>query len=200
MKYCAIDLDDVCGSLAAVLNPALNKTFNRDIPVESWLSFCMFPLYDITIEQFFDVIISQKLLSKMMPFADTRRALQRLRDAGYKVVLITSRGYHPDALALTMAWLKEHDLPFHDLIIKPEGVTKAQAAKDLYPSGFEFMVDDFDSNLDHMRDAKMARDLILIDQPWNRTRTDYHAGKNRYKSLGQYVDRLLEHENVAQMA
>lgn len=200
MKYCAIDIDDVLGSLSAVLNPALNQAFNRNIPVESWLSFCMFPLYDITIEQFFDVIINQNLLNKMLPYPDTRRALQRLRDEGYKVVLITSRGYHPDALELTLAWLKAHDLPFHDLIVKPEGITKAQAAKIKYPDGFVFIVDDFDSNLDHMKEDGMARESILIDQPWNRTRADYQFGKNRFKSLGQFVEKLLEHENVAQLA
>ena len=200
MKYCAIDIDDVLGPFSAVLNPALNKTFNRKIPVESWVNFNMTPLYGITSEQFFEVIIKQDLLSQMVPYPDTRRALQRLRDEGYHIVLITSRGYHPDALALTLAWLKVHDLPFDDLIIKPEGITKAEAAKDRYPKGFEFMVDDFESNLDHMKEAGMARTLILIDQPWNKARSDYQFGKNRFKSLGQFVEKLLAHEIVAQMA
>ncbi|RMV37480.1 hypothetical protein ALP12_200461 [Pseudomonas savastanoi pv. phaseolicola] len=62
------------------------------------------------------------------------------------------------------------------------------------------MVDDFESNLDHMKEAGMARTLILIDQPWNRARSDYQIGKNRFKSLGQFVEKLLGHEIVAQLA
>lgn len=200
MKYCAIDIDDVLGSFSAVLNPALNKTFKRDIPVESWLNFNMTPLYDINSEQFFDVIISQGLLSQMLPYADTRQALQRLKDAGYAIVLITSRGYHPQALELTKAWLAEHRLPYLDLIIKPEGITKAEASRLAYPKGFEFMVDDFPANLDHMGQAGMAKHLVLIDQPWNRDRIDYKNGNNRFSSLGQYVETLLGLEMSVQFA
>ncbi|MBD8089297.1 hypothetical protein IFT48_04820 [Pseudomonas fluorescens] len=200
MKYCAIDMDDVLGSFSAVLCPALNQAFKRKLSVDNWLNFNMTGLYGITFEQFFDVIISQDLLSKMVPYPDTRRALSRLRDAGYIIVLITSRGYHPDALALTQAWLKAHDLAYDHLIIKPEGLSKAQAAKPYYPQGFEFVVDDFDENLDHMREAGMAKELILIDQPWNRARKDFETGHNRYASLGKFVERLLQQENLLEMA
>jgi hypothetical protein len=35
-KPYAIDIDDVLGSLSALLNPALNKRFNRNIPLSAW--------------------------------------------------------------------------------------------------------------------------------------------------------------------
>lgn len=200
MKFCAIDIDDVLGSFSAVLNPALNRTFKRNVSVEQWTDFVMTAHYDISHQQFHDVIIDQDLLSSIVPYTGTKRALTLLRQAGLGVVLITSRGYHPRGLEVTKAWLTKHDLPYDDLIIKPEGMTKAQAAAEKYPGGFAFMVDDYEPNLDQMGFAGMARELALIDEPWNRANQDFAWGKNRYSSLEQFVEKYLSLAQTAQYA
>lgn len=201
-KPYAIDIDDVLGSLSQLLNPALNKRFNRAIPLSGWHTFNITSLYDISLEQFLDVIVEQSLLSAIAPYPGVKEALRRVRAAGHAVVLITSRGYHPGAYEITQAWLNKHDLYFDHLIVVPEGLSKAQAAIGAYPDGFELMADDYPPNLDKMKEAGLVKTILLIDQPWNQDREDLVLGKNRFRSL---VDALSHHmsrqiENEPQLA
>jgi len=188
-KPYAIDIDDVLGSLSALLNPALNKRFNRNIPLSAWSTFNVTSLYDITLEEFFEVIEGEQLISKIKPYPGVQAALKRLRAAAHPIVLITSRGYHSDGYQLTERWLNQNNFFYDHLIVVPEGLSKAQAAIGYYPGGFEAMVDDYPPNLDKMKEAGLVTRTALIDQPWNQDRADFVLHKNRFKSL---VDFLLK--------
>lgn len=189
-KPFAIDIDDVLGNLSEVMNPVLNRRFNKQIPIEAWSTFEISGLYGITVEQFLEVIIEEKLLEKMRPYPGVKEALRRIKTSGRDVVLVTSRGYHPIGEELTEKWLNQDDLYSDDLIIVPEGLSKAQAVVGRYPEGFEIMVDDYPPNLDKMKEAGLVNTVYLIDKPWNQDRQEFAMGRNRFHSL---VDALSYH-------
>jgi uncharacterized HAD superfamily protein len=201
-KPFAIDIDDVMGSLSNVMNPVLNRLFGKEIPLSGWITFNITSLYDITLDQFLGAIIEEKLLQAIIPYPGVSEALKRIKASGRNVVPVTSRGYHPDGLAITERWMNQHDLYRDDLIVVPEGLSKAQAVADRYPNGFEIMVDDYPPNLDKMRDAGLVEKTYLIDKPWNQDRLDFVWGKTRFATL---VDALTyhfqrEHEHEAEMS
>ncbi|AYG47632.1 hypothetical protein DV532_25375 (plasmid) [Pseudomonas sp. Leaf58] len=81
-KPFAIDVDDVLGNLSEVMNPVLNRRFNKQIPVAAWSTFNISGLYGITVEQFLEVIIEEKLLEQMQPYPGVKEALRRIKTSG----------------------------------------------------------------------------------------------------------------------
>ncbi|WP_274643839.1 5' nucleotidase, NT5C type [Pseudomonas serbica] len=192
MKPIAIDVDDVIAVLKNALYTSLKKRYPSVESPEHWAGFDIYNRYGIPIKEFLDIILEDNLLATIPMARGALKALQALKDSGRPLVLITSRGYAPEAL--TTGWLAANKVPHDDLIIVPEGMTKAEAAIAKYPQGFLYMVDDLPKNLDDMKNAGLVKYTILIDQPWNQERQDYKEGVSRFESLEDFVI-SLQREN-----
>lgn len=187
MKPFAIDIDDVLAKFADAMWRCLCARYDNVKPVAQWDTFLWADINGVSYEDFISHIISDNLLTDCLPIPGAVRAMQNIQRAGHPIVLITARGYHPEAYELTKAWLVRHEIPFDDLIIVPSGKTKAEAAIGKYPKGFAFMIDDNADNLDHMREAGLVSNPILIDQPWNQSRNDFKMGASRFKTISDFV-------------
>ncbi len=189
-KPFAIDIDDVIADLSEVLHPCLSKRYSNITPVDQWSDFNLAKMFGFNYRSFLEHIIEDNLLLTANPIAGSVQALKMIKDSGAQIVLITSRGYHPNAMEVTKQWLDMHDIPYDDLIIVQEGETKAQASVNKYPNGFQYMIDDNVFNLKHMKDANLTRKTVLIDRPWNQSEYDYKIGSSRFKSLTCFVNSL----------
>lgn len=187
MKPFAVDIDDVLARFAEAVHKALCARYPNIKPVSQWNTFLWSDINDVPYDDFVRVMIEDKLLTECVPVPGAVLAMQKIRASGATIVLITARGYHPMGYELTHAWLTHHGIPFDDLIIVPKGQTKAQAAVGKYPKGFLYMIDDNADNLDHMRDAGLLSNPILIDQPWNQDRKDFKIGASRFKTISDFV-------------
>jgi uncharacterized HAD superfamily protein len=192
MKPIAIDVDDVIAVLKNALYTSLKKRYPNVESPEHWASFDIYNRYGIPIKEFLDIILEDNLLATIPMARGALKALQALKDSGRPLVLITSRGYAPEAL--TTGWLAASKVPYDDLIIVPEGKTKAEAAMVKYPQGFLYMVDDLPKNLDDMKNAGLVKYTVLINQPWNQERQDFKEGVSRFDSLESFVA-SLQREN-----
>jgi FMN phosphatase YigB (HAD superfamily) len=187
MKPFAIDLDDVLARFADAIHRSLCNRYPNIKPVAQWNTFLWSDINGVPYEDFVQAMIDDGLLTSCVPVPGAVTAMQIIHASGFPIVIITARGYHPDAYALTHAWLTLHGIPFDDLIIVPKGQTKAQAAQHKYPKGFIYMIDDNAENLDHMREAGLVSNPILIDQPWNQDRRDFKVGSSRFKTISDFV-------------
>lgn len=187
MKPFAIDIDDVLARFADAIHRSLCTRYPNIKPVAQWNSFLWAEINNIPYDDFIQMMIDDNLLATCVPVPGAAHAMQSIRDSGASLVLITARGYHPQGYELTQAWLNHHGIPFDDLIVVPNGLNKAQAAIGKYPKGFTYMIDDNADNLDHMRDAGLVSNPILIDQPWNQERKDFKMGSSRFKTLSDFV-------------
>jgi 5'(3')-deoxyribonucleotidase len=190
LKPFAIDLDDVIGPLSAVLCPALNKLSGISMSVSDWHRYDIYNHYGVGYDKFIECIIRNQLLANMPICPTAVDALKAIRDSGRRVVVMTSRGYHPGAREITHDWLACNGAVIDDLIIVPDGMSKGATARLHYPQGFEVMIDDHATNLDSMVEHEMALSTVLIDRPWNKYREDYLFGENRFENLGAYVSSL----------
>lgn len=50
-----------------------------------------------------------------VPMPGAAEALQSFIDAGYRIVVHTSRASNPDKRGEVMEWLDAHDIPYHDV-------------------------------------------------------------------------------------
>jgi 5'(3')-deoxyribonucleotidase len=121
LKPFAIDLDDVIGPLSAVMCPALNALSGMSMAVSEWHRYDIYNVYGVNYDQFVDCIISNQLLEKMPICPTASKALKAIRAASHPVVILTKRGYHPDADEITRDWLARNGAPYDDLIIVPDG-------------------------------------------------------------------------------
>lgn len=190
MKPFAVDIDDVIALFAQAIYPAMTSRYQNVKPVAEWHSFRFSDVNNIPYDAFIQAMIDDDLLSNCHPVTSAIEAMKQIHASGTPIVLITARGYHAQAYALTAAWLAKHDIPYDDLIIVPKGLNKAEASKDKYPKGFIYMIDDNPDNLDDMREAGLVTNTILIDQPWNQDRKDFKIGASRFKSLWDFVQSL----------
>lgn len=182
MKPFAIDIDDVLADLSPGLYASLKKRYPEITPVSDWSTYSFIDRFGISHDDFLQHIIDDNLLSGISPIAGAADAMKDLKRAGAKLVMITSRGYHPDAFSVTEQWLRKHDVPCDDLIIVPAGQTKDQASKHLYPKGFHLMMDDHAKNLIDMKRAGLIDNQALINMPWNQSFTQYRHGKERFNT------------------
>ncbi|WP_338924214.1 hypothetical protein V0M98_39020 (plasmid) [Pseudomonas silesiensis] len=192
MKPIAIDVDDVIAELKHALYASLKKRYPNVEEPSQWSRFDIHVRYGIPIKEFLSIILEDNLLATIPMVRGALKAMHALKDSGRPLVLITSRGYAPPAI--TNAWLNAQGAPYDDLIIVPEGKTKAEAAITRYPEGFLYMIDDYPKNLDDMKSAGLVKNTVLIDQPWNQHRQDYRAGVSRFDSLESFV-MSLQREN-----
>lgn len=152
------------------------------------------PLWGLTNEEFYAACNAATDAGHLgvygEPPADARRTLDRVRDAGHQVIIVTARafgrpagGHMRSASELaTRWWLNHHHLPYDELHV---------GAKDKSSVHTDVFIDDYPKNHAALEEAGVQ--AVLMDQPWNQ---DYTANV-RVHSLTQYADHVL---NLAESA
>jgi uncharacterized HAD superfamily protein len=164
-KTVIFDLDDTLANLRLPMQEALNKYTNKDIKWTDWKSFDITGLYEVNDEEFYNVLVDSDILNAIEPYEETPRTLKAVRDAGHKIVIITSRKYHPDALNVTQNWFEKHNLPFDNIHISGHGIRKSIYTK-LYDNIIMAVDDNADNCNDFIKNGNI-NNTMLMDMPWN---------------------------------
>lgn len=182
-----VDLDGVCGDHTAAFRQvvAAERGIDPDsLPEQrSW----DFDEWGITPAEFEELhrtaILDHRMFRSMPVLPGCAEALWRLSDAGAWIRLITHRLYtnwgHAVAVADTVAWLDEHEIPYRDLCFLGQ---KPQVEADSY-------LDDAPHNVEALRAT--GSHVIVFDQPYNRELGGPRAGS--WAAVEQLVlDRMAE--------
>lgn len=98
------------------------------------------------------------------PFEDVVEVVNRLRDNGHRIHIITNRSFGEKAHHNTSDWLREYGIPFDSLIF-------AKWKPIVRP---DVMLDDYARNYTDMWDAGV--ETWLFDRPWNQDfETEYRV-------------------------
>lgn len=182
-----VDLDDVVVDLKAKMYPVLNLVLERSVDPEEVTAYDgVLEAYGISRAQFLDILYGESVLERAPLAAGAQRGLQRLADAGLDICLCTARGWHPEGERVTREWLERHELPYSRLLVVPEGASKSSVYRHL-SHRYLGMFDDHAAHLDDAMQSGLVACPVLIDQPWNRYRTDFVPGRNRFDHLAAAV-------------
>lgn len=172
-----LDADDVLVDLKYSLCATLNKYTGKDISCEEWGSFNITEIYDnLHIQEFYDLITENHLLRNADPIDNARSTLIKIRELGYRIVIISARAYHPDAHAVTVDWFKRKEIPFDAVHISGGGIRKSY-----YANIYDDIVASADDNLDNCIDFKEKcniKNVLLVTQPWNVSDTSFQRIAN----------------------
>ena len=138
--------------------------------------------YGCTDQEWFDVLADATLSGDLYtapPIGDTVEQLQRLRDAGHTIHLVTARGFmqHGEAIRLlTVEWLAAWDIPHDSLTFTRD---KRVVVTDVF-------LDDASHNYDELTAA--GRKAWLLHAPHN---AEHRDGRLCVETLGEFVDAVL---------
>lgn len=164
-KTAVLDLDDTLGNLKDPLYKSLNKFTGKDIHWKEWNTFNTIGLYGMNDDDFFNCIINDNLLEEMLPYEKTEAFLNNLKENDYKIVIITSRAYHPNAYNLTTDWFAKYNLPYDAIHITGHGMEKADYIKSY--DNIIMAVDDRIENCISFEKSGLVRNTVVYDMPWN---------------------------------
>jgi uncharacterized HAD superfamily protein len=182
-KVVILDADDTLLGLHVPLCAALNEFTGKSISCNEWGTFNVTDIYDgLHIEDFYKLIIGKELLILAEPYENTKNTLNTLKQLGYYIVIISSRGYHDNGYDVTKRWFETHNIPFDKIHISGNGIKKS-----MYSMMYDNVIMSVDDNIENCEDFSKngcINNVVLMDQPWNRNNNEF----KRIHSIEEILD------------
>src|SRR5471032_1042412 len=161
------DVDDVVTETSPEIYRAMLKMTGRDLPWEQWQHHDFVESYGIGVEripEMIDIWHQEKILEKSKVYEGVKAAMDALVADGYKVGMITARGWHVRGREVTEDMINEERLPVSRLIVLQYVDSKAETIKNsgLLVRGF---IDDTTRHA--LGCSQLGIPSVLRSQPWN---------------------------------
>lgn len=177
-----IDLDGVCydfsGSLAHYLNTAGQLTPDQCTPPQRWE---FYEDWGLDLRAFLAAchagVDAGIVFTHGDPFPGTREALDKIKDAGHTIHIVTDRSFGKDggSVTATARWLARHSLPYDSLTFTADKTAVRLDA----------MVDDKPANVAALTGAGVK--TWMFDRAWNR---GHCPTAPRVTTLNEYAEAL----------
>lgn len=196
-KVVVWDIDEVLAQLGQRFCEAFHTVKGiQPKPLKDWTTY----RYDEHLNcefngtEVLDFMYHERLAETCLPFNEARDALLHVVKQGGTNVLLSARAWHPDGLAATRQWLKDHNMIslVADIYLVSPSETKTTGLRQITKeySRISLFVED---HLGHASDA-IRQDLVdrvaLVDKPWNQV---------PYKELPAGVKRVRHAYHAAQL-
>jgi len=183
-----LDLDDVLAKLRETLYQIMSQATGIDKHWDNWHHYDLTEHFSIANEALNDILLREQALEKALPEPGAIELTQQLMAMGFTLVVITARGWHPQAHQLTQDWLLQHGFHFDHLHVVELGGNKLDV---LLPyDDICLAVDDHPKNV--QRYLSIGIPTLMPHMPWN---VNYHDTE-RIHSLTPvlaHAEKLTEH-------
>jgi 5'(3')-deoxyribonucleotidase len=158
-----LDLDDVLANLRESLYRTLTRASGIDLHWRHWRSYDLCEHYPTVCDRLDEILVDDRTLESCRPEPGAQAATRGLSKLGFEIAIVTARGWHPRAEAVTRHWLDKHGIRYDHLSIVSLGSNKLGA---LTP--FRRIALAVDDHPDHVRRYQQAGiPAALMDRPWN---------------------------------
>jgi len=183
------DLDDVIANLRESLYQMLMQDTGVDLHWRHWSHYDLLRHYNLSYARLTEILIRSQVLENCQPEPGAAAVTQALRAQGFELAIVTARGWHPQALAITDEWLRTHGVSYDHLHIVPLGSDKREVLKPF--ANIVLAVDDHPHNITRYVAANIP--AVLVDRPWN---VDF-AHPERIQALAAVLDYVTAAEAAA---
>ena len=175
-KKIYVDFDDCLCETALAFTFIADRLFGKKVPYEEVRFFNLQKSFDLTKEQYEELMIEGHRLETLLSYEETpgaSRVINELIDLGHDVSIITGRP--ASAYDASRQWLDDHDLKRvrlyclnkygRDSFIKNSEFNLE--LEDYYKMKFDYAIEDSPMAFkffDHLPDLK----VMVFDRPWNR--------------------------------
>lgn len=164
MPTVVLDLDDVVANLRDSLYQILSAASGRAYHWQQWQHYDLARHYPELADRLEALLVAERALERCLPEAGAAAATLALQQAGWQVAIVTARGWHPQAYAVTEAWLQQHAIVYQQLRVVPLGGDKRSVLAEL--GEVRLAVDDHPTHIERYRQSGI--NTLLMDRPWNR--------------------------------
>lgn len=150
-------LSDFTSGALTVLNKACNRTVTLDRYVEDFGEWGIQNYYNLSTEQFWDIINNEKdFWLNLKPFYWSKSLLKFLRKTG-DVTVVTTPSLDPDCAKQKLQWLEKYlDIKSNDVFL---------GSKKYLMAGNGILIDDYPKNVQKFYENKGQ--AILVPSNWN---------------------------------
>lgn len=183
------DVDEVVANIRDKIASVLHKVTGRDISPERWDTYDLSEIYGIDIDRCLAAFLEHEVLENATLEPGAREAIKMTRESGYRVMMLTARGWHPDGDRLTREWLSAHGIIVDELRLIPVHASKVTT---LEGTNTLFFVDD---NPRHIIEAEGSTSIltpVLFTRPWNRS----VEVRNRIDTLKEFESMVRQREKM----
>jgi uncharacterized HAD superfamily protein len=176
-----IDIDGVLANSEPAYRRTINRLFHLKLKQED-ITFYKYEdaagLTDTQMHLFWTTFYREGSWLKIKPIKGARKFLDKLKNAQHRIVIVTSRPQEYIKKE-TYQWLREHRMPYTELIFLANHDSKHQAAW-VCGHKFDYFIEDY---YEYALDlAQRGVKVLLVDYPWNR-KEKAHPNIKRIKNL-----------------
>lgn len=167
-KWLWFDVDDVLVDASTQLERSLRRLTGIHHPVHEWPSHSFADIYKIAHDRFDamrEAWACDRVLERSRVLDGSVDALKMGADKGYKIGLITARGWHPEGRQITQEMVDSNSMPVEQIIVMAFHESKS----DLLLATKTDIVGFADDTPRHVEGAlSCGWNGKLVSQPWNR--------------------------------
>lgn len=169
MPVAIFDLDDTLLDLKSLIVESLNSRTGKSLTVDEFVNDAEYH-YGVGTEQFLRIVEEDRMLERALPHSGIHELFDTLRQQGTKIVIVTARAWHPQAILVTREWFKSNDLDVDDIIIV--GLQQSKAHVISHFDDVRLAIDDRpDVVLDYSVHSGL-NNAFLYSQKWNEHASD----------------------------
>ncbi len=152
------DIDGVISNFTERFNDVIKNRYGTKLSDQDMYSYDINLVLGIPKEEVTE-IVSETLKNDLPLNTQAKETLDKLASEGHKIYLLTARSNR--LTELTTEWLKDKEIPYERLLFLAAG------KKCLADVPVDLVVED---NLEEAIElTKKVKNVLLFDQPWNRT-------------------------------
>lgn len=184
--FIVLDFDDTVANLSGHIHNGFKTVLGLDVPVSQWHSYSLPKVYGVGLDDCMRVFHEHDILRKSDIYPESAKAFHLAKERGFRVGILSARGWHQDALEITLASLAEESLAVDRIELVRPGESKAIKAKVF--GHISLVVDDHHDNLQQL--APHSDYLALIDRPWNADVSAFQRHANVLDAIQAHVSLL----------
>lgn len=181
-----IDVDGVIRNINETMCKMYNDLFDENLTVEDMFDYDVEKVFNkvkeklgITAVDYFFDRSARSIFLNSNPYDGVREAIQKLRNAGHKVVVVTWQ-FSLQNKYYTLLFFKKNKIPYDDICF----------TRDKWMIQGDWLIDD---NPEFIEDKRDKSKKILINMPYNKKVIPF---LQRANNLQEAVDIILKREEI----
>ena len=181
-----IDVDGVIRNINETMCKMYNDLFDENLTVEDMFDYDVEKVFNkvkeklgITAVDYFFDRSARSIFLNSNPYDGVREAIQKLRNAGHKVVVVTWQ-FSLENKYYTLLFFKKNKIPYDDICF----------TRDKWMIQGDWLIDD---NPEFIEDKRDKSKKILINMPYNKKVIPF---LQRANNLQEAVDIILKREEI----
>ena len=157
------DCDDVLANLREIVLERLSETLNRPVLLSELVNWDMSKTFGAEIDS---VAMFKAISLESIPMEPNAPSVtQLMKTLGYRIEIVTARGYHPHAAQRTLNWCKRHNIHIDKVHVVPLYGDKREVLAGMGP--IDIYIEDNHDHVEAAHGLDNVRQICLMDRPWN---------------------------------